>query len=66
MSSTTAQVYLQLWLSEQIPIGEWKRILEERKDVKELYQKHLESKNGYRYIQKLFRLLRKQRFRCIA
>ena len=37
MSSTTAQVYLQLWLSEQIPIGEWKRILEERKDVKELY-----------------------------
>ena len=46
MSSTTAQVYLQLWLSEQIPIAEWKRILEERKDVKELYQKHLEIKNG--------------------
>ena len=32
MSNTTAQVYLQLWLSEQIPIDEWKRILEERKD----------------------------------
>ena len=46
MSSTTAQVYLQLWLSEQIPIAEWKRILEERKDVKELYQKHLEIRNG--------------------
>ncbi len=46
MSSTTAQVYLQLWLSEQIPIDEWKRILEERKDVKELYQKHLEIRNG--------------------
>ena len=46
MSNTTAQVYLQLWLSEQIPIDEWKRILEERKDVKELYQKHLEIKNG--------------------
>ena len=46
MSSTTAQVYLQLWLSEQIPTGEWMRILEERKDVKELYQKHLEIKNG--------------------
>jgi len=45
MSSTTAQVYLQLWLSEQIPIDEWKRILEERKDVKELYQKHLEIRN---------------------
>ena len=46
MSSTTAQVYLQLWLSEQIPIDEWKRILDERKDVKELYEKHLEIKNG--------------------
>ena len=46
MSSTTAQVYLELWLSEQIPVGEWKRILEERKDVKELYEKHLEIRNN--------------------
>ncbi len=46
MSSTTAQVYLQLWLSEQIPADEWVRILKERKDVKELYQKHLEVRNG--------------------
>ena len=46
MSSTTAQIYLQLWLSEQIPIAEWRRILEERKDVKELYEKHLEIRNG--------------------
>ena len=46
MSNTTAQVYLQLWLSEQIPIDEWKRILDERKDVKELYEKHLEIRNG--------------------
>ena len=46
MSSTPAQIYLQLWLSEQIPIDEWKRILEERKDVKELYKKHLEIRNG--------------------
>ena len=46
MSSTTAQIYLQLWLSEQIPIDEWKRILDERKDVKELYEKHLEIRNG--------------------
>ena len=45
MSSTTAKVYLQLWLSEQIPIDEWKRILDERKDVKELYKKHLEIRN---------------------
>ena len=46
MSSTTAKVYLQLWLSEQIPLDEWKIILEERKDVKELYKKHLEIRNG--------------------
>ena len=46
MSSTTAEVYLQLWLSEQIPINEWKRILEERIDVKQLYEKHLERKNN--------------------
>ena len=46
MSSTTAKVYLELWLSEQIPINEWKRILDERKDVKELYEKHLEIRNN--------------------
>ena len=46
MSSTTAKVYLQLWLSEQIPTDEWMRILKERKDVKELYKKHLEIRNG--------------------
>jgi hypothetical protein len=45
MSSTTAKVYLQLWLSEQIPTDEWMRILKERKDVKELYEKHLEIRN---------------------
>ena len=46
MNSTTAQIYLELWLSEQIPTNEWRRILKERKDVKELYQKHLEIRNG--------------------
>ena len=35
-----------MWLSEQIPTSEWMRILEERPDVDELYQKHLEKKNG--------------------
>ena len=45
MSSTTAQVYLQLWLSEQIPTDEWLRILKERTDVNELYQKHLEMRD---------------------
>ena len=43
---TTPKMYLEMWLSEQIPTSEWMRILEERPDVDELYQKHLEKKNG--------------------
>jgi len=42
---TTPKMYLEMWLSEQIPTKEWMEILEERKDVKELYNKHLENKN---------------------
>ena len=41
----TPEMYLSMWLSEQIPTNEWMRILEWRTDVNELYQKHLESKN---------------------
>ena len=40
-NNTTAEVYLQLWLSEQIPTNEWLSILKERTDVNKLYQKHL-------------------------
>ena len=36
MSRTTPEMYLEMWLSEQIPSLEWMRILEERSDVKEL------------------------------
>ena len=46
MSNTTAEIYLQLWLSEQIPTGEWLRLLEGRTDIKELYEQHLERKNN--------------------
>ena len=46
MSRVTPQMYLEMWLSEQIPTREWLRILEERPDVDELYQKHLEKNNG--------------------
>ena len=41
----TAEMYLQMWLSEQIPTGEWLRLLEWRSDINELYQKHLENRN---------------------
>ncbi len=44
MSRGTAQQYLEMWLSEQIPTNEWLRILEERTDVKELYEKYLKEK----------------------
>ena len=43
---TTPEMYLQMWLSEQIPTLEWARILEERNDVKELYKKHLREKRN--------------------
>ena len=33
-----------MWLSEQIPTNEWLQILEERSDVRKLYNKHMESK----------------------
>ena len=45
MSRGTAEQYLSMWLSEQIPEKEWQRILKERTDVNKLYQKHLGSKN---------------------
>ena len=45
MSRTEARLYIIMWLSEQIPPDEWLRILSTRKDVAELYKKHLEEKN---------------------
>ena len=41
----TAEQYLEMWLSEQIPTGEWLRLLEWRPDIKEVYEKHLEERN---------------------
>ena len=46
MSRGTAQQYLQMFLSEQIMPKEWYRILQQRADVKDLYEKYLEKKNG--------------------
>ena len=43
---TTPEMYLEMWLSEQIPTSEWMRILKERADVNEIYEKHLERKNN--------------------
>ena len=44
-SEVTPEMYLEMWLSEQIPTGEWLRLLEWRPDINELYQKHLEKVN---------------------
>ena len=46
MSKGTPEQYLEMFLSEQIMPKEWYAILQERPDVKELYQKHLEEKNN--------------------
>ena len=36
-SEVTPEMYLEMWLSEQIPTGEWLRLLEWRPDINELY-----------------------------
>ncbi len=46
MNKVTAKMYLEMWLSEQIMPKEWYAILQENEDVKKLYKKHLENKNG--------------------
>ena len=42
MNKVTPTMYLDMWLSEQIPTKDWLEILKENKDVRELYNKHLE------------------------
>ena len=44
MSRGTPKQYLEMYLSEQIMPKEWYKILKERKDVRELYEKHLENR----------------------
>ena len=46
MSKTTPEQYLEMFLSEQIMPKEWYMILQEKPDVKKLYEKHLENING--------------------
>ena len=46
MSKGTPEQYLEMFLSEQIMPKEWYRILKERSDVNELYQRYLEKRNG--------------------
>ena len=46
MSEVPARMYLDMWLSEQIPTQHWLEILKERNDVKDLYHKQLENKNA--------------------
>ena len=44
MNEATPEQWLEMWLSEQISIKEWYHILEKNKDVKKLYEKHLEKR----------------------
>ena len=48
MNEVPAKMYLDMWLSEQIPTQDWLGILKERNDVRKLYNKHLERNNGKR------------------
>ena len=46
MSEVTAEQYLEMWLSEQIPPSDWLLILEEGKDVSDLFTEHLNRRNN--------------------
>ena len=36
----TPEEYLEMWLSEQVPLDEWLKILDSNPDVEKLYKKH--------------------------
>lgn len=38
--------YLQMWLSEQIPIDEWLELLDRDPKLESLYNKHIGESNG--------------------
>jgi len=44
MSRITPQMYLELWLSEQIPTQLWLQILKDKDDVKKLYNSYMMEK----------------------
>ena len=46
MSRGTPEQYLDMWLSEQIPVKEWLRILENRLDIREVYNIHMMEKKN--------------------
>ncbi len=43
MSKATPKQYLEMWLSEQIPVKEWQHIIAENIEVRERYIKHLHN-----------------------
>ena len=46
MSRVTPQMYLDMWLSEQIPTDHWLEILATNKKVRELWNEHKEMRDG--------------------
>jgi len=48
-NNTTPEQYLSMWLSEQIPTQDWLDILKERSDVRDLYNKHMEMRDGTKW-----------------
>jgi uncharacterized protein YhaN len=46
MARVTPQMYLDMWLSEQIPTDQWLEILATNKKVRELWNKNREMRDG--------------------
>ena len=45
MENDTPEQYLKMWLSEQIPINDWLRLLDSDPKLERLYNKHVEEYN---------------------
>ena len=44
--ANSAEQYLEMWLSEQIPVSEWIKLLDSDPKLETLYNKHIERNYG--------------------
>ena len=44
MKSSKAKKYLAMWLSEQIPLPDWLKLLDQNPSIEKAYKEHVEKK----------------------
>tara|TARA_R100000808_G_scaffold24188_1_gene55071 strand:- start:3446 stop:3646 length:201 start_codon:yes stop_codon:yes gene_type:complete len=48
-NKVTPKEYLDMWLSEQIPLEEWIKLLNSNPKIEECYKKHVKEENMISY-----------------